>query len=56
MRKSRFSEEQIIFVLRQAEAGVPVAELIRKYVSTPAENCTFVAVENCTLDFGVTGP
>jgi putative transposase len=30
MKKKRFSEEQIVAVLKQAEVGVPVAELIRK--------------------------
>jgi putative transposase len=30
MKKKRFSVEQIVGVLRQAEVGVPVAELIRK--------------------------
>ena len=28
--KKRFSEEQIAFALRQAETGIPVAEVIRK--------------------------
>ena len=30
MKKSRFSEQQIAFALRQAETGTPVSEVTRK--------------------------
>jgi len=30
MKKKRFTEEQISFALRQAEAGKPVAEICRQ--------------------------
>jgi putative transposase len=30
MKRTRYTEEQIAFALRQAEAGAPVAEVIRK--------------------------
>ena len=30
MKKTRFTEEQIAFALRQAETGTPVAEVLRK--------------------------
>jgi putative transposase len=31
MRKSRFSEEQIIGILKEHQAGLPVAEIGRRY-------------------------
>ncbi len=31
MRKSRFSETQIVEILKQGEAGIPVAEILRKH-------------------------
>lgn len=39
MRRRRFSVEQIVTVLKQAELGVPVAELIRQ-LGSPSKPCT----------------
>ena len=36
MKRTRFTEEQIIAILKEQEAGVPVADLCRKHgVSSP---------------------
>ena len=36
MKRSRFTEEQIIGILREQEAGIPVADLCRKHgLSSP---------------------
>ena len=36
MRSSRFSDEQIIGMIKEQEAGVPTAELCRKHGISPA--------------------
>jgi putative transposase len=36
MRKSRFSEEQIIGMINEQEAGLPTAEVCRKHGLSPA--------------------
>jgi transposase len=36
MKKSRFTEQQIAYALRQAESGVPIEEITRKMGVTQA--------------------
>jgi putative transposase len=41
MKKSRFSEEQIIGILKEGQAGLPVAEICRKHGISDATFCTW---------------
>jgi putative transposase len=36
MRKSKFSESQIVGIVKEAEAGIPVAELVRRHAVSKA--------------------
>lgn len=39
MEKSKFSEAQIAFILRQADEGTPIAEICRKAGISPFQRC-----------------
>lgn len=41
MKKSRYSEEQIIGVLKEHQAGIPVSELCRKHGISGATFCNW---------------
>ena len=36
MKKSKFSESQIVAILKEGEAGVPVAQILRQHGIRPA--------------------
>ncbi len=49
MRRSRFSDEQIIGILKEHQAGMSAADLCRKYGVSDATFC-FAVHEGQTLD------
>ena len=50
MRKSRFTEEQIICMIKEQEAGLPTAEVCRKHGLSPA---TFYKLKAAVLGLEV---
>ena len=50
MKRSKFSEEQIVFAIRQAEAGTPVGDLCRQL---GASDATFYAWKKKYAHLGV---
>lgn len=51
MKRSRFSEEQIIVILKEHEAGISVAELCRKHGVSDASIYIYGLFPLCKLDF-----
>jgi putative transposase len=40
MKRSRYSDEQIIYAMRQAKSGTPVADVCRRLAISDAAFCT----------------
>ena len=49
MKGIRHSEEQIISILKQGEAGLATAELCRQHGITDAELVTLICASNCVF-------
>ena len=47
MKRSRYTEEQIIGILKEQEAGVPVAELCRKHGMSDARFYIYGRLSRC---------
>ena len=43
MKKPKFSESQIVAILKEGEAGVPVAQIMRKHGISQATYCNWKA-------------
>lgn len=51
MKMSRFTEPQILAILRRAEGGVPVPELCREHGMSNASFYIYGLFPRCKLDF-----
>lgn len=45
MKRSKWSTEKIVSILKEADAGVPVSELCRKYGMSERQACKLVCIE-----------